>query len=297
MDKATAQTISDPAQVLSELQSAMNVEVSTKPLSKSAVPEAVPPVTGGRVEDESALFEEGMGDTSVPPLPGTIAVSLQAARVPPEKKTVRRVPASAKIAHDPDSVREWVGTVRPSDHQSLIDLDAGDELLETGSLYEDPVPQEERPSDAGSVRTELNMFRTYTEKQFDEVRKYTEAQMRSTHDLLTRIETRLTILEKKINVGGSRPVSVQLPSSHSKPPVQSTPGASTTVAAKQATTTTATFVGVTELPTYSPNKTIQVRTLNRLLKDKGLSLQPMIKAIPRKDWTLQYINSLPVYRY
>jgi len=297
MEKATAQTVQDPAKVLSELQSAMNVEVSTKPLSKPTMPEAVPPVTGGRVEDESALFEEGMKSTSILPPVDEIAVSLQAARVPPEKKSVRRVSASAKIAHNPDSVREWVGTVRPSDHQSLIDLDAGDELLEVGSLYEDPVPQEERPSDAGSVRTELNMFRTYTEKQFDEVRKYTEAQMRSTHDLLTRIETRLTILEKKMNLSGSRPVSVQLPPSYSKPPVQSTPGASTTVAAKQATTTTATFGGVTELPTYSPNKTIQVRTLNRLLKDKGLSLQPMTKAIPRKDWTLQYINSLPVYRY
>jgi hypothetical protein len=298
MEAAAEQTIQDPAQVLSELKAAMKSD-GKREVGASLAPTQtpIPPETGERDLPESDLFdspEKRIGGTSSNVL---LSSALTEAEAPLARKHAKRILGSDNLPHSPPNVHQWVGTVRPKGDTSLIDLEAEDEIEDKGSLYDPPLPEEERPSDAGSVRSELAMFRVYTERQLEESRKYMEDQMRSTHDLLTRIETRLSLLEKKAAMPSSRPTSVLLPTAPPKPPIQSIVGANTTVAAKQASSSTATFGGINELPPYSPNKTIQVRTLNRVLRDKGLSLQPLSKAISRKDWALQYINSLPTFQY
>lgn len=310
MEAATEFTIQEPAVVLKELQSAMGPALSSPRIQYSGQPKSTE-----ESKQESSVPAE-VSDASQPgetlidiePIPGDqivhaeVAEAVKATREPvivklPGKKPVRVNP-SANLPHKPSDVKQWVGTVQPSGASHPTDMDAGDTFGDRDSLYEDPpAHEEEMPSDAGSVRSELNMFKLYVEGQLEETRRYMEEQMRSTHNLLTKIDTRLAILEKKVNLPASRPTSISLPV-RPVPVLSLTQPESSKAAAQTASASTVTLGGgLTELPLYSPNKVIQVRTLNRQFSSQHVTLQPISKAIPRKDWNLQYLNSLPVYKY
>lgn len=309
MEAATEHTIQQPSVVLKELQLAMasgpevahttSKKTVSEPENTGQVTESVL-LTGGE-HKEPALIDVGVAE-QVKSARSEVQEAVQATQQPvvvrlPGKKPVRIKP-SANLPHSPASVKQWIGTVKPTGTDHPTDMGEDDTFDDRESLYEDP-PQheEEMPSDAGSIRSEVNMFKLYVEGQLEETRRYMEEQMRSTHDLLTKIETRLAILEKRINLPESRPTSVSI---QTRPvPLQALPTTTSSKASAQtASTSTVTLGGgLTELPLYSPNKVIQVRTLNRQLSSQQVTLQPIQKAIPRKDWNLQYINSLPVYKY
>lgn len=311
MDAATEHTIQEPSVVLKELQAAMSSTANPRDVTskeKMVIPSEVP----------SDQIEETIAESEDHPTKGTlidigateptitteteVKRAVQASQDPvivrlPGKKPVRIDPAS-NIPHSPANVKQWIGTVRPTGLDHPTDMEGGDTLEDRESFYEDPPPhEEEMPSDAGSIRSEVNMFKLYVEGQLEETRRYMEEQMRSTHNLLTKIDTRLAILEKRINLPPSRPTSVNLPT-RPVPVPAATAASSSKAAARTASTSTVTLGGgLTELPLYSPNKVIQVRTLNRQFSSQHVTLQPISKAISRKDWNLQYINSLPVYKY
>jgi len=292
-------TVQSPEAVLAHIQSA---------LTSQSVPAQLPIVDqqAGPVEPPKEE-EEGDKEAQTNPLSEEVVTAIeetmQTKPVSPIEEPRRRVhiPASANIPHKPSNVKQWVGTVGPIIGGGATDPEAGDDIEGGESIYGDPPVEEDKPSDAGSVRSELHMFRMYVENQMEKTRAFMDEQMRDTHNLIAKIETRLSVLERKINLPVSRQTSVslpvapnvQLPSIPAVNPLATT----TTVASKQAVASQSTYGGLAELPLYSPNKTIQTRTINRSLKSQGVTLQPLNKAIPRKDWSLQYINSLPVFKY
>jgi len=290
LEKSTEQTVQEPGKVLKVLQEAMGATENLPAKEGPSMSGTLPSKDQGTGVKTTSTLLESQASQDVKSI--VQAVTKPEPPIQTEKRT--RISPTVNIPHKPENVQKWIGTVTPGEATGEPDVGAHDE---EGSLYEGPGPVEEHPSDAGSVRSELNMFRLYVETQLEESRKYMESQMRSTHDLLTKIETRLSLLERRVVLPVQRQVSVQLPT----PSITQQPSAPTApptaASAQTATQSSATYGGLTILPSYSPNKTIQTRIINRGLSNLGVTLQPLEKSIPRKDWTLQYINSLPVYKY
>jgi len=300
MEQATDMTVQSPETVLAHVQSALTSQTIPAQLS---INDPHSDAQGPSQEMEEQGAEEAQSSLLSGEVVTAIVETMQTKPVSPIEEPRKRVhiPASANIPHKPSNVKQWVGTVGPVIGGGVTDPEAGDDIVGDGSIYGDPQVEEDKPSDAGSVRSELHMFKMYVEDQMEKTRAFMDEQMRDTHNLITKIETRLSVLERKINLPVSRQTSVSLPTA---PKVQlpvapsaSPLPATTTVASKQAVASQSVYGGLIELPLYSPNKTIQARTINRSLKSQGVTLQPLIKAIPRKDWSLQYINSLPVFKY